>query len=160
MTEVQKKEAQERILREAKAIGSIQERLYTIPDVLKIKCQLEDWHQWQDVVASDQATNDNLWSIVQKIVKLRDDVDKDKDKVLDRRVLELAIDISYHKNVSDRLLRVLAENFSFLEWVKMDWSKAKQDTVSILANEIRRFKDCPWLIKQVMPLVEQLCIEM
>lgn len=156
MTKQQKKEAKERTKREVEALSCVQQRLYTVPDLLNIKCMLEDWRQWVDVVASDEATNDHLWKVVQNIKRIKEEADKGSRKVLDTGIMELVVDTSHHQKVSDNVLKFLMECSQFPEWTKIDWSKAQEDTLMLLANNIKKFEGAPWLVKQVLPLVEQI----
>ncbi len=156
MTKEQRKEARERIQREVKALSCVQQRLYTVPDLLNIKCILEDWRQWADVVACEEATNDHLWKLVKNIERIEKETNKDPRKVLDTGIMELVVDISHHPKVLDNVLKFLMMYSQFPQWTKMDWSEAQEDTLMLLANNIKKFEKAPWLVKQVLPLVEQI----
>ena len=153
MTKEQRKEAVERVQREVKALSCVQQRLYTVPDLLNIKCILEDWRQWVDVVACEEATNDHLWKLVLNIERI---IEEDARKAFDAGIRELVVDISHHQEASNNVLKFLLKCSNFSEWTRMDWSKAQEDTLMLLANNIKKFEEAPWLVKQVLPLVEQI----
>ena len=156
MTEAQRKEIREKVEREVNNIGCVLQRKFTIPDLLKIKCHLEDMNQWWHVVAIDEASLDNLWDIAKNVVRLKKQIEENQSEEPYTEVMELFVEISHHHNVAARLLKALVENTPYTVWNRMDLSKAEKETLMFMTKSLKKFEGIPWQVKQALPLVEKI----